>query len=65
MNAQQLLAKAAQCEDCGREHKPWRSQINVALAPQWSDRTDGHDYRPRVPLHVITKLQRLAQGAAS
>jgi len=59
MTAQQLLAKAAQCEDCGREHKPWRSQTNPALAPQWSDRTDRHDYRPRVPLEAIARLRRI------
>jgi hypothetical protein len=61
MTVKQLLARAAQCQDCGREHKPWRSRTNPGLAPQWSDRKDGHPYRPRLSPAVIAKVQSIAE----
>jgi hypothetical protein len=60
MTVKQLLAKAAECQVCGREHKPWRSRTNPALAPQWSDRKDGHAYRPHLSGAAIAKVRAIA-----
>jgi hypothetical protein len=59
MTVKQLLAKARECETCGRAHKPWRSKATPNLAPQWSAR-DGHPYRPRVPRGAVEQIERLA-----
>jgi hypothetical protein len=58
MTVAQLLAKARECETCGKPHKPWRSKEEPCLAPQWS--ADGHSYRPRLPLGVIAQIEQLA-----
>ena len=58
VTAGQLLARARECETCGRPHKPWRSKENPGLAPQWSA-PDGHAYRSRVDLGAIAKLEQL------
>ena len=58
LTAKQLLAKARECEDCGKPHKPWRDKTRPQLAPQWSA-ADGHPYRARIGLGTITKLEHL------
>jgi hypothetical protein len=53
----QLLARAAECETCGKEHKP--RQVARGYAPSWAD-PDGHPYRPRIPRGTLSKLHDLA-----
>ena len=62
MTEKQLLAKARECEDCGKPHKPWRDKTRPQLAAQWSA-PDGHPYRSRLPLGVIEQAERLAAQA--
>jgi hypothetical protein len=59
MTVKQLLAKARECETCGKPHKPWRSKARPTLAPQWSA-PDGHPYRSRLPLSTVEQIERLA-----
>lgn len=56
MTAKQLLARAAECQTCGREHKPRRERSCTT----WAARSDGHSYRPRIPAHVLPTLRELA-----
>ena len=48
MTAKQLIAAAAACVECGKEHQPRKSPLG-----QWTwAAKDGHNYRARI--HMMT-----------
>jgi hypothetical protein len=60
MTAAQLIARAAECQTCGKEHKPHKDPSRPNLASQWSDLEDGHPYRSRLPVSTVEQLRQLA-----
>ena len=60
MTAGQLIARAAECLTCGKEHEPHKDKSRPGLAPQWSDPEDGHPYRSRLPVSIVSQLRQLA-----
>ena len=58
MTAEELIAKAAACHACGREHEyHWVSADRASWrAP------DGHQYRPALSTGVVALLRYLAGG---
>jgi hypothetical protein len=63
VTAGQLLARAAECQRCGREHKPWTDRRRPGYAPTWEDRKDGHAYYPRLPGSALRTLREIAAAA--
>lgn len=61
MTVRQLLARAAECEACGKEHKPRVRQ--PGFAPNWASPADGHPYRARLPRQVIAQIRTLADNS--
>ncbi len=45
MTAQQLIAAAAACAQCGKEHTRRKTGAHNY---SWADPKDGHDYRPKI-----------------
>lgn len=58
MTAEELIARAAQCETCGKEHKPITQP--KPKAPSWASPDDGHPYRARMPRHIVERMRNLA-----
>lgn len=58
MTAEELIKRAAACQDCGREHRYIRTG---AITASWAAR-DGHSYRPVLPVHAVATLRSLATG---
>jgi hypothetical protein len=58
MSAVELIAIAAQCETCGKEHKPRKQRDG--FAPTWASPDDGHPYQSRIQRGVVDKLRTLA-----
>lgn len=58
MTAEELLAKAAACQDCGSAHEYRRLTRFLAT---WAA-TDGHAYRPLVDENTVALLRYLATG---
>jgi hypothetical protein len=42
-----LIADAAACVTCGKEHKPRPNRRGGIFAPTWASPDDGHAYRKR------------------
>jgi hypothetical protein len=58
VTADELLKKAAACEECGKPHEyRWVSANQASWAAD-----DGHSYRPAVDMGVVAKLRYLATG---
>jgi len=61
VTAKQLIARAAECQACGKEHKPRKDR--PGYAPSWADRKDGHPYRPRLRIDALAALCALADAS--
>jgi len=57
MTAEELIARAAACRTCGREHQYRR----VADGASWAA-DDGHPYRPVISTGTVVMLRYLATG---
>jgi hypothetical protein len=57
MSAAQLIARAAACLLCGREHEP---RIVGHLRWTYASPDDGHPYLPVMDAEVVAKLRGLA-----
>jgi hypothetical protein len=63
MTAGELIALAAACETCGKEHKP--IDQGKFFAPNWASPDDGHGYRPRIQTHIVAQLRMLAVNSST
>lgn len=59
MTAEELIAKAAACKKCGREHEYRRISGNQA---SWASPEDGHYYDPVLDSNVVARLRFLVTG---
>lgn len=58
MTAEELLRRAAACQDCGKAHEyRWVTSFRATWAA-----SDGHAYRPLVDENVVALLRYLATG---
>jgi hypothetical protein len=56
VTAEELIARAAACQSCGKEHKP----ITQGNFTSWASPDDGHPYRSRIQTHIVADLRMLA-----
>ncbi len=59
MTAEELIAKAAACRTCGKEHQYLRVSENRA---SWASLEDGHNYDPVLDAGHVAMLRYLATG---
>jgi len=58
MTAEELIKKAAACQDCDREHKYRQVEVNRR---SWAA-LDGHSYRPVFDVGDVARLRYLVTG---
>jgi hypothetical protein len=58
VTAEELIMKAAACQDCGKEHHYIRTG---ELSASWAA-ADGHSYRPVIDADIVARLRGLATG---
>jgi hypothetical protein len=59
MTAEELIARAAACKKCGKEHQYLRVSENRS---SWASLEDGHNYEPVLDVGDVARLRYLATG---